>query len=173
MAIYSSDHRLTDDLNKKLDKEEKLTNLQQTELPKLNQFFDLIQSNLDRKNESEFQIKCKELINLTKLFLNSNNIQQNLIETGTIFIVYVFYELLLIDRGNAITDQCLFRLEQIFDKSNLTKRIVNQALDLCKFLFSLIDEETLHYFFQDNLIKKSKSNEEPNNDEPNISGLIF
>lgn len=162
MAAYSEsfDQKLTDTTSKKIEKEDLLTNLQETVLPKCSQFFGLVQKGLsDRRREPEFRVRCKELINLTKVLLNLN-IQQHLIETGTIYIIYVFYELLYIDGEDAITEQCVARLERLFDRPNLSKRIQKQAFDLCKSLFSLINEEQLHYFFQENLIRRSRSPDE-------------
>ena len=162
MASYSGsfERELTDTTNKKIEKEDLLASLQQSVLPKCSQFFDLARKALnDNEREPEFRVKCKELINLTKVLLNLN-IQQHLIETGTIYIIYVFYELLYINGEEQITEQCLERLERVFDRPSLNKRIQKQTLDLCKSLFSLMNEEQLHYFFQENLIRRSRSPEE-------------
>lgn len=159
MATCSSfDQKLIDDTSKKIEKEKILGDLQTNVLPDLNHFFGLVQRNLKDKRESaktKFKIKCKEFTNLTNVLLNLN-IQQHLIETGTMYIIYVLYESLLIDRNEEITEPDLTRLAQVFDRSNLNRKLVNQALDLCRDWFDLIDEEDLHYFFQDNLIRKSK-----------------
>ena len=159
MASYSGsfERELTDTTNKKIEKEDLLASLQQSVLPKCSQFFDLARKALnDNEREPEFRVKCKELINLTKVLLNLN-IQQHLIETGTIYLISVFYELLYIDCDEVISEQCLARLERVFDRPNLNKRLQKQALDLCKSLFSLVDEEQLHYFFQENLIRRNRS----------------
>ena len=162
MAAYSEsfEQKLADNTNRKIEKEDLLTSLQQSVLPKWSQFVDLARKALsDVRREPEFRVKCKELINLTQVLLNLN-IQQHLIETGTIYIVFAFYELLFVDCEQAINEQCLSRLERLFDRPNLNKRIQRQALDLCKSLFSLLDEEQLHYFFQENLIRRSRSPDE-------------
>lgn len=159
MANYSSfDQKITDDVNRKIEKENILNELQQSVLCNLNHFFDLVQKNLKDRREStlnQFKIKCKEFINITNLLLNLN-IQPHLIETGTMYLIYVIYESILIDGNDEITEQDLKRLERVFDRSNLNKKLLSQALSLCNHMFDLVGDEKLHYFFQDNLIRKKK-----------------
>lgn len=176
MAAYSEsfEQKLTDTTSKKIEKEDLLTNLQETTLPKCSEFFDLVRNALtDRRREPEFRVKCKELTNLTKVLLNLN-IQPHLIDTGTIYIIYVFYELLYIDGEDTITEHCVGQLERVFDRPNLSKRIQKQAFDLCKALFSLINEEKLHYFFQENLMRRNQSPDEPSEaaGEANATDMI-
>lgn len=160
MATYSTfEEKLVDNVNKKIEKEKILINLQKTILPDCNHFFDLILKRMKDKREmikKEIRIKFKEFLNLTNLLLKNLNIQQHLIETATIFTIYTLYEAILIDRVDEVNEQILTRLEQVFDRSQLNKKVVNQAFNLAKTLFDLIDEESIHYFFQDNLIRKSK-----------------